>query len=112
MKDEENEPTELTMELVPKAVNYLINEIAEMRAKLEYMEEQLGLGVNRHRPIDIEKAAEFLGMSKRQVRALVKQCWIPHYVKGSKVYFFEDELIEWIERGKVEQDRYSRIMNY
>ena len=40
---------ELTMNAVPKAVNYLIEEVAEMRALLDKMEKQLGLGVNRHR---------------------------------------------------------------
>ena len=51
---------ELTMNAVPKAVNYLIEEVAEMRALLDKMEKQLGLGVNRHRPILIEQAAEIL----------------------------------------------------
>lgn len=47
---------ELTMNAVPKAVNYLIEEVAEMRATLESIEKQLGLGVNKHRPILIEQA--------------------------------------------------------
>lgn len=34
---------ELTLQNVPKAVNYLINEIAEMRVLLEHIESQLGL---------------------------------------------------------------------
>lgn len=51
---------ELTMNAVPKAVNYLIEEVAEMRATLESIEKQLGLGVNKHRPILIEQAAEIL----------------------------------------------------
>lgn len=48
---------ELTMNAVPKAVNYLIEEVAEMQALLDKMEKQLGLGVNKHRPILIEQAA-------------------------------------------------------
>ena len=38
-----NEKEELTLQNVPKTVNYLINEIAEMREMLEYIEKQLGL---------------------------------------------------------------------
>jgi hypothetical protein len=47
---------ELTHQNVPKAVNYLINEIAEMRVLLEHIESQLGLGVDKHRPIGIDDA--------------------------------------------------------
>lgn len=50
---------ELTMNAVPKAVNYLIEEVAEMRATLESIEKQLGLGVNKHRPILIEQAQKY-----------------------------------------------------
>jgi hypothetical protein len=39
-----DEKEELTLQTVPKAVNYLINEIAEMRVLLEQFESQLGLG--------------------------------------------------------------------
>ena len=46
-----DEKEELTLQTVPKAVNYLINEIAEMRVLLEHVESQLGLGVDKHRPI-------------------------------------------------------------
>ena len=92
---------ELTMNAVPKAVNYLIEEVAEMRAILENMEKQLGLGVNRHRPILIERAAEILQMKIGTVRRLVNNHEIPHYIREQNIYFFEDELIKWIEDSKV-----------
>ena len=98
-----NETTkeELTMNAVPKAVNYLIEEIAEMRAMLDNMEKQLGLGINRHRPILIEQAAEILQMKIGTVRRLVTDREIPHYKREHNIYFFEDELIKWIEDSKV-----------
>jgi predicted HTH domain antitoxin len=98
-----NETTkeELTMNAVPKAVNYLIEEIAEMRAMLDNMEKQLGLGANRHRPILIERAAEILQMKVNTVRRLVNNREIPHYKREHNIYFFEDELIKWIEDSKV-----------
>ena len=92
---------ELTMNAVPKAVNYLIEEVAEMRAILENMEKQLGLGVNRHRPILIERAAEILQMKIGTVRRLVNNHEIPHYIREHNIYFFEDELIKWVEDSKV-----------
>ena len=85
---------ELTMNAVPKAVNYLIEEVAEMRALLDKMEKQLVLGVNKHRPILIERAAEILHMKVGTVRRLVNEREIPHYKRDHNIYFFEDELIK------------------
>ena len=106
-----NETTkeELTMNAVPKAVNYLIEEVAEMRAILDNMEKQLGLGVNKHRPILIEQAAEILQMKTGTVRRLVNNREIPHYKKEHNIYFFEDELIQWIEESKVKPITYSSL---
>ena len=69
----EIEQLELTEKTVPKAVGYLINEVAEMRATLDRMEKQLGLGINRHRPILIEQAAEILQMKVGTVKRLVEE---------------------------------------
>jgi len=38
--NKETEKEELTLQNVPKAVNYLINEIAEMRVLLEHIDSQ------------------------------------------------------------------------
>ena len=92
---------ELTMQNVPKAVNYLINEIAEMRVLLEHIEKQLGLGVDKHRPINIEDACRILDMTKNAVNKMIRNRAIPHYKQGGKFYFFEDELIKWVENSRV-----------
>lgn len=104
-----NEKEELTMQNVPKAVNYLINEIAEMRVLLEHIESQLGLGVDKHRPIGIEDACRILDQTKNGINKMVRNCSIPHYLKEKKVYFFEDELVKWVEKDRVStfQEKYS-----
>jgi excisionase family DNA binding protein len=91
---------ELTLENVPKAMNYLINEVAEMRVVLEHIESQLGLGVDKHRPIEAERAAEILGLTKNAINKMVRTNRIPYYDKGEKIYFFEDELIKWVEQSR------------
>lgn len=101
MEEKEIEQLELTEKTVPKAVGYLINEVAEMRATLDKMEKQLGLGINKHRPILIEQAAEILQMKVGTVKRLVEERNIPHYKRENNIYFFEDELIKWIEESKV-----------
>ena len=92
---------ELTIQNVPKAVNYLINEIAEMRVMLEHIESQLGLGVDKHRPIGVEDACRILGQTKNGINKMIRNCSIPHYIKESKIYFFEDELIKWVEKSRI-----------
>ena len=97
----EDEKVELTMQEVPKAVNYLINEVAEMRVLLEHIEKQLGLGVDKHRPIGIEDACRILDQTVNAVNKMIRSRTIPHYVQGKKVYFFEDELVKWVEGSRV-----------
>ena len=104
------EKEELTLQNVPKAVNYLINEIAEMRVLLEHVESQLGLGVDKHHPIGIEDACRILQQTKNGINKMIRNQSIPHYVKGNKIYFFEDELIKWVEKDTVQpfQETYGR----
>ena len=101
MEKSTEEKDELTIQNVPKAVNYLINEIAEMRVLLEHIEKQLGLGVDKHRPIEIVDATRILGQTERAINKMVRSRSIPHYVKDKKVYFFEDELVKWVEASRV-----------
>lgn len=98
---EKQEKEELTMTAVPKAVNYLIEEVAEMRAVLLHIESQLGLGVDKHRPIKEERAAEILGITDRALKKLVRNNEIPYYQRNKEVYFFEDELVKWVEDARV-----------
>lgn len=95
------EKEELTMTAVPKAVNYLIEEIAEMRAVLLHIESQLGLGVDKHRPIKQERAAEILGITDRALNKLVRANEIPYYKRNKEIYFFEDELVRWVEDARI-----------
>jgi len=97
----ETEKEELILQNVPKAVNYLINEIAEMRVLLEHIESQLGLGVDKHRPIGIEDACRILNQTKNGINKMIRNKEIPHYAKGNKIYFFEDELVKWVESSRI-----------
>ncbi len=95
------EKEELTLQNVPKAVNYLINEIAEMRVLFEHIEKQLGLGVDKHRPIGIDDACRILDMTVNGINKLIRNRSIPHYEQANKIYFFEDELVKWVEKSRV-----------
>ena len=51
-----------------------------MRASLDHIEKELGLGADKHRPILIDRAAEILLMTVGTVRRLVNNLEIPHYI--------------------------------
>ena len=90
------------MSSVPKAVNYLIEEVSEMRAALDHIEKQLGLGADKHRPILIERAAEILQMKVGTVRRFVNNREIPHYKPNGKcVYFDKVEIEEWMKQNRI-----------
>ena len=99
--NDEQKKEELTLQNVPKAVNYLINEIAEMRVLLEHIESQLGLGVDKHRPIGIDDASRILDQTKNGINKLIRNQAVPHYAKENKIYFFEDELVKLVESTRV-----------
>ena len=54
---------------------------------------------NRHVLTDIQ------GAMKPTIYANARKGIIPHYKRGNKLYFYEDELYKWIEGGK--QDCYG-----
>ena len=49
------------------------------------------------------------GSDKNGINKMVRNCSIPHYLKEKKVYFFEDELVKWVEKDRVPtfQEKYS-----
>lgn len=72
-----------------------------MRVLLEHIEKQLGLGVDKHRTIGTEDACRILGVTVNMLNKMIRERSVPHYEKGKKIYFFEDELIKWVESSRV-----------
>ena len=66
--------------------------------------EQLSVS-NRHVLTDIQGAMRITGKAKPTIYANARKGIIPHYKRGNKLYFYEDELYKWIEGGK--QDCYG-----
>ena len=54
----------------------------------------------QHQLIDIDKASILIQKSKPTIYRLARTGLIPAYKRGKKLYFYEDELIKWIEAGK------------
>ena len=64
--------------------------------------------------IGIEDACRILEQTTNGINKMVRNQTIPHYLKGKKVYLFEDELIKWVEDDRIQpiQEKYSYRKSY
>jgi excisionase family DNA binding protein len=92
------ETNEISFENLPKAVAHLVRELAEIKYLVE--KGQTTVVPQKRIPIDIEEVCQIIGKAKPTVYALVRKRLIPCYKSGKKLYFFEDELLDWISKGK------------
>jgi len=89
---------EISFENLPKAVAHLVNELAEIKSLVE--KGQTSVVPSKRVPIGIDEACQIIGKAKPTIYALVRKRLLPCYKNGKKLYFFEDELLEWISKGK------------
>jgi excisionase family DNA binding protein len=87
----------MTFDKLPEAVAFLIKEITQIKELVGC--KQYPPPVKRV-PIGIEETCRIIGKAKPTIYTLVRKRQIPCYKNGKKLYFFEDELLEWISKGK------------
>ncbi len=97
---------DISFENLPRAVAHLVSEIAEIKFLVERKEPPI-IPVKRI-PIDIAEACQIIGKAKPTVYTLVRKRLIPCYKNGKKLYFFEDELLDWIGFLKERRKHYRK----
>lgn len=90
-------PEEVTFEKLPAAIAYLIKEVSLIRKLLE---EKYQPQSNKKELIDIDRACQILKKAKPTVYTLSRKRIIPSYKFGKRLYFYEEELIMWIEKTR------------
>lgn len=80
------------------------NDISVLLANIE---EKLGLIVgwiqsgasqqNPHAILTIDEAVAFTGYSKSAIHSATSKATIPHFKRGNKLFFYKDELEEWLK---------------
>lgn len=90
---------QITFDKLPEAVAHLIKEITQIKEMVEFNQNQ-NFTPTRRVSIGIEEACQIIGKAKPTVYALVRKRLLPSYKNGKKLYFFEDELVEWISNSK------------
>jgi excisionase family DNA binding protein len=83
------------LEDLPKAVSELIEQVSEIKLAVDKL-----LPSQKKVPIGIDLACSLLQKAKPTVYALVRQGKLPCYKSGKKLYFYEEELLEYIEQGR------------
>jgi len=90
---------EITFDKLPQAVAYLIQEVTQIKELVGRNQNQNQPTVKRV-PVGIDGACQIIGKAKPTIYALVRKRLLPCYKNGKKLYFFEDELLAWIAKGK------------
>ena len=90
----------ITFEQLPQAVSMLIEKVGLLTDRVE---EVLGKAPQRngkgHNLLSLNEVAALLGKSASTIYSMTSDKRIPYHTRGNKLYFFEDEIIAWIEQG-------------
>lgn len=89
----------ITFEQLPRAVSLLIEKVGQLADKVD---EALGKATQqkgRRLGLPWDDVAALLGKSASTIYAMTSEKRIPYHKRGNKLYFFEDEIIGWIEQG-------------
>ena len=90
--------------------------LANIDEKLGIIVEWIQSGGSKQDPhaiLTIDEAVAFTGYSKSAIHSATSKDTIPHFKRGNKLFFFKDELVEWLmsdnrpKRGKRFQDNNS-----
>lgn len=87
-----------------QAIELLLNEVKEIKDSLNYSNPE-GMPIPPHKqlshiPIDIDEVSKLTLKSKSSIYRLSSKGEIPCYKHGKKLYFFRDEIIDYIRDGK------------
>lgn len=88
----------ITFEQLPQAVSLLIEKVGQLADKVDEALGKTTLQKGR-RLLALDDVAALLGKSASTIYAMTSEKRIPYHKRGNKLYFFEDEIIGWIEQG-------------
>lgn len=88
---------EITFDRLPQAITYLTEQVAELKQLVSGLQPPQS---EKHLLVEIDDACRIIRKAKPTIYALVRKGLLPSYKKGKKLYFYEDELLAWIENGR------------
>lgn len=101
----------VTFDKLPEAVGYLTEQVIELKKMVAELQPQPS---DKHVLVEIEDACRIIRKAKSTIYTLVRKGLLPAYKKGKKLYFYfyEDELLAWIENGrkKTSEQTYEEML--
>lgn len=85
---------ETAFENLPQMVEFLINKVVELEAKIE----TLTPPKEERTTMDIDAVVELTQKKKSTIYKLVRDGKLPSYKQGKKLYFIKEEVEEWLYR--------------
>lgn len=87
----------VTFETMPMAIQELRDDVKEVKHLLKVLLEDKQ---NIDMPIDVFGAMKITGYERATIYSKCSRNEMPHYRQQGRLYFFAEELIEWIKTGK------------
>ena len=88
----------ITFDKLPQAVGYLTEQVERIHKIVAALQPQTA--TDKHRIVEIDEACKITRRAKPTIYTLARKGLIPAYKRGKKLYFYEDELLQWIESGR------------
>jgi excisionase family DNA binding protein len=100
---------EITFDKLPQAITYLTEQVAELKQLVSVLQPPPS---EKHVLVGIDDACRIIQKAKPTIYTLVRKGLLPAYKKGKKLYFYEDELLGWIENGRrnTSEQNYDRML--
>ena len=101
---------QITFDKLPQAVGYLTEQMEQIRQMVAALQPQTSS--DKHRLVEIDEACKITRKAKPTIYTLARKGLIPAYKKGKKLYFYEDELLAWVENGrkKTSEQNYDEVL--
>lgn len=87
---------EITFEEMPRAISTILKEIDNIKKIVE----KDRVPIEKRKPIGIDEACILIKKAKPTIYALARKKLIPCCKSSGKLYFFEDQLLNWIDGGR------------
>ena len=78
----------------------IMYELEQLARKVdEVLGKAAGKDTGKRSLLSLEEVADLLGKSASTIYAMTSEKRIPYRKRGNRLYFFEDEIMQWIEQG-------------
>ena len=77
---------------------YLTEQVERIHKLVAALQPQVT--TDKHRIVEIDEACKITLKVKPTIYTLADKGLIPAYKRGKKLYFYEDEWLQWIEEGR------------